>query len=391
MAFSPPETRLHSLDTLRILAIILVFFSHYTAITLHSPVGFLNRFAPMGVDLSFVLSGYLIADHIFRSVAAQTFDLKQFYLRRSLRILPAYFAVLFLYFCFPFLQEKPVTAPLWKFLTLTMNYGLENGGFSHIWSLCLEEHFYLLFPLIALFLLRKATPQFLMNTLIFLVLGAISLRFFLFINFVEPQQEIFSRFKTYNKYIYYPSITRLDGVVFGALIALAKNHHTAFWGKLTGIRHSDVTLLSGIAVLVLCSILERNQNLDMLEAGFSYTLHSLGCALLLLSALSPNCLLYKIRIPGAQTLAILSFSIYLVHKMTIYGSMRLLSGIPLFDESGAPFLLAAIAMTLLASWLLYRSIERPFLTLRDRLTQSRPLTPPASGEITPSSKPAASP
>lgn len=391
MAFSPPETRLHSLDTLRALAIVLVFFSHYMAITLHNPIGFLNRFGPMGVDLFFVLSGYLIADHIFRSLAAQTFDLKQFYLRRSLRILPAYFAVLFLYFCFPLLQEKPVTAPLWKFLTLTMNYGLENSGFSHIWSLCLEEHFYLLFPLLTLFFLRRATPGFLMNTLIFLVVAAIGLRLFLFINYVEPQQEIFSRFRNYNKYIYYPSITRLDGVVFGALIALVKNHHATFWGKLTGIRHSDVILFSGIIVLVLCSILERNPNLDILEAGFGYTLRSLGCALLLLSALSPNCLLYKIRIPGAQTLAILAFAIYLIHKMTIYGSLRLLSDIPLFDETGVPFLLAAIAMTLLASWLLHRGIERPFLTLRDKLTQNKPLTPAPSGELTPSSKPAASP
>lgn len=389
MSFAFPDKRLHSLDTLRALAIILVFFSHYVAITLHNPVGALNRFGLMGVDLFFVLSGYLIAHHIFKSVAAQTFDLKEFYLRRSLRILPAYYAVLLIYFCFPMLQEKPVIAPLWKYLTLTMNYGLESSGFSHIWSLCLEEHFYILFPLLALAFLTKAAPRHLMHTLVFLVFGALCLRLYLFINIVEAQPTAPLKSLAYNTYIYYPGITRLDGVIFGALVAFVRNYNTALWDKLTGIKRGDIHLLCGIAILALCSAIEQRQSLEFLDASAGYTLKSLGCTFLLLAALSRNCILYKIRIPGAETLAILSFAIYLIHKMTIYASLQLFSNTLGLDKTGVPFTVIATGVTLLAAWILYKGIEQPFLKLREKLTGTPDLAPAEAATL--NNKSAASP
>jgi peptidoglycan/LPS O-acetylase OafA/YrhL len=64
--------------------------------------------------------------------------------------------VVAIYFCFPAFHEKEALAPLWKFLTFCQNLGLDiqhTGTFSHAWSLCVEEHFYFILPIILIALL----------------------------------------------------------------------------------------------------------------------------------------------------------------------------------------------------------------------------------------------
>jgi hypothetical protein len=81
----------------------------------------------------------------------------EFYLKRSFRILPAFLAVLALYPFVPILREGTQPQPTWRFLTFTMNFGLDyrvTGAFTHAWSLCVEEHFDLVLPALVL-LLRK--------------------------------------------------------------------------------------------------------------------------------------------------------------------------------------------------------------------------------------------
>src|SRR6185295_2401640 len=102
-----------------------------------------------GVDLFFVLSGFLITRQLLAGMG-----MREFYLRRALRILPLYWTALVLYFAIPGFAERSGIAPLWKFLLFVQNIGLDaatEGAFSHAWSLCIEEHFYLvLCPLLAL-------------------------------------------------------------------------------------------------------------------------------------------------------------------------------------------------------------------------------------------------
>ena len=114
------------LDHLRALAIVLVFLFHYGLFEHPTWVESIGAFGWIGVDLFFVLSGYLIADQLFRSQARTgTIGLRTFYVRRAFRILPAYGAMVALYFLFPSIQERATIAPLWKFVTFTMNLGLD--------------------------------------------------------------------------------------------------------------------------------------------------------------------------------------------------------------------------------------------------------------------------
>jgi len=144
-------SRTNGLDTLRAIAIALVFMYHYRVFVSDEPTfGFASVLGWVGVDLFFVLSGYLIANQVFSGVArGHQLSPKLFYIRRGLRTLPAFWFVLALYFLFPAVMGGQPPPPLWRFLTFTQNLGLHGGtAFSHAWSLCIEEQFYLVLPLL---------------------------------------------------------------------------------------------------------------------------------------------------------------------------------------------------------------------------------------------------
>src|SRR5882672_4741282 len=152
------NSKLLGLDHLRTLAITLVFFYHYRIFQHPEWTESAGSFGWTGVDLFFVLSGYLIAGQLFHKIAqGKGNDMGEFYFKRFFRIIPAYLVVVALYFCLPAFREREALPPLWKFLTFTQNFGLDikhRGTFSHAWSLCIEEQFYLLLPLIMLISLR---------------------------------------------------------------------------------------------------------------------------------------------------------------------------------------------------------------------------------------------
>jgi peptidoglycan/LPS O-acetylase OafA/YrhL len=146
------------LDHLRAVAISYVFLFHYFILSGGQPKwlpGF-AKFGWTGVDLFFVLSGFLISSQLFDQIEkGQNISYKQFFLKRFFRIVPAFLVTVGLYFCIPFFRERESLPSLWKFLTFTQNIGLnlkDFGAFSHAWSLCVEEHFYLLLPLILIVL-----------------------------------------------------------------------------------------------------------------------------------------------------------------------------------------------------------------------------------------------
>src|SRR5476651_782411 len=97
---SSKSSRIHGLDTLRSIAIALVLMHHYMAVvSSKSTFGFLSEIGWAGVDLFFVLSGYLIGNQLLSSIAQKkNFSLKTFYIRRLLRTLPNYYVVLALFF-----------------------------------------------------------------------------------------------------------------------------------------------------------------------------------------------------------------------------------------------------------------------------------------------------
>ena len=147
------KARLPGLDLVRAMAISWVIVYHASIMSLvPNPELWFFQFGWIGVDLFFVLSGFLIASQILRPFAIKEKPAyAKFALRRLLRTVPAYAAMVLIYFKIPQFREQASIQPLWQFLTFTGNIFFVADApkaFSHVWSLCVEEQFYLLFPLV---------------------------------------------------------------------------------------------------------------------------------------------------------------------------------------------------------------------------------------------------
>lgn len=144
------------------MAITLVFIFHYLQYGHPEWIEPVGRFGWTGVDLFFVLSGFLIARQLLEALAKHQPKLLQtFFIKRFFRIIPAYVIIVSLYAVCPPLREREGLAPLWRYLTFTLNFGLDlrtTGTFTHSWSLCIEEQFYLVLPVVIL-LLHNAKPD----------------------------------------------------------------------------------------------------------------------------------------------------------------------------------------------------------------------------------------
>jgi peptidoglycan/LPS O-acetylase OafA/YrhL len=307
-------TRNPGLDTLRALAIVLVFMNHYMLFVSQRPTfGWLGEIGWAGVDLFFALSGYLIGNQILSALRRQQagsekFSLWRFYARRFLRTLPNFYVVLALYACWPLWRGVQELPPLWKFLTFTQNINLTPGtAFSHAWSLCVEEQFYVLLP--AVVLLLAACRKSLLWAWVAVagtLLAGMVIRSTLWLHHVAPADG--SGF-VYYKLIYYSSLCRFDELVCGVALALLRNYHADAWRRLTA--WGNVALASGIALLAWTCWLLLEDHYGYTMTVFGYPLLGLSFSLLLLAALSPGSLLQRWRVPGAASIALWSYAVYL--------------------------------------------------------------------------------
>ena len=167
---------LPQLDGLRTIAVSLVMFGHYTMINNHL-MNYDKMVAYSGVDLFFVLSGFLITSILIKNRNiinnSKSHILRQFYIRRFLRIFPLYYFIILigLVFIIPNVRQD-----LWWLLTYTSNILVAitngNGGnYTHLWSLSVEEQFYIFFPMLFL-IIPKTYIKNLFITLI--VIGLVS-------------------------------------------------------------------------------------------------------------------------------------------------------------------------------------------------------------------------
>ena len=359
MQLQSTSARLAGLDTLRALAIALVLMSHYQGFVSHAPTfGFVGKIGWAGVDLFFVLSGYLIGNQLLAPAArGDDLDLKTFFARRLLRTLPNYYAVLAVYLLLP---DSPIAgksmAPVWQFLTFTQNFGLNYGEtFTHSWSLCIEEQFYLVFPLAVLVLVGSERSPRLLWCALFAAIGiGMTVRGMAFLDGMDA----------FAAPVYYSSFSRFDELLPGVAIAMLKNFHPAAFARI--LRHGNALLVAGLAMsaAVLYGI-TNDVPTAFAASAFGFSLVAASFALLTCSALSPGSILNRARIPGAASLALWSYAIYLVHKPVFMSLQPEL--ISRRIDPGAPLTIAAVmAAGILGGWVLYRVIETPFMQLRAR-------------------------
>ena len=374
-------SRMPGLDLLRAVAIVWVMLFHsYIVGGIGKRFALLESYGWIGVDLFFVLSGYLIGSQLLKPLSrGEPLAFGNFYLRRSLRVLPAYLVVLALYFGVPGFREADGIQPLWQFLTYTVNLLIDyqhNKAFSHVWSLCVEEHFYLLFPLLAWWLMRHSSLAKFISVCVTMVLAGMAIRGYVWLHELAPAQNTSEFGARFIEGIYYPTYTRLDGLLAGVVLAAIQAFRPARWQQMQELANR-VLLPLGLLITAMAMWLFRDR-VGLLPSVIGYPLLSVGFALLVAAAAGTHGWLGRLRIPGVEWLALTSYSLYLIHKAMFH---LIESSLPqwLLEQGVLTFVIYAVA-ALLGGALLYYGAERPFLRLREQL-RHRKAVPVIADEI----------
>lgn len=299
------------LDALRALAILLVIPYHAGVLiplpSLWPVIG--NGW--IGVELFFVLSGFLIGSQLMHGLYRYGHvDWAGFYIKRALRILPCFLVVLGIYYAWPGFAERGTLASAWRYLSFSANLGpLAGKTFSHVWSLCVEEHFYLAMPIVAWAVHRwggRCAAPLLIG---FALLGGLILRAWLW------QHEIQGAGQKYLDTLYYPTYVHLDGLLVGVGLALIYTFRKRAWEHLV----ARPTWLFWGGCLALASGIALFPASRPTWAGSigSFTLIGLGFGSWTMAAMSPISWLSRQRIPGVATISSLAYTLYLTHKQMI--------------------------------------------------------------------------
>jgi peptidoglycan/LPS O-acetylase OafA/YrhL len=329
-----------------------------------------DRFGWIGVDLFFVLSGYLIGGQLLaplcgdgtpssREDGPRRINLGRFFARRALRILPAYFVVLAIYVFLPFWREYPEMFPLWKFLLSVQNLGLRGGtAFSHAWSLGVEDQFYLLLPLVLLLALRWRLAAIIIPCAI--VLGGFALRWFLAL---QNMTDTGVSFRGFQMWIYYATWTRLDPLVFGVALAAVEKFRPAWWQRLMNL--APWLSLPGLGLIAYALYLGETEEIAVATCIWQFPLIALGMAALLVCAVSPRLPFRRVKVPGAAFIASIAYSAYLIQKLVIHFVAQFCAsrGIALTSTAA---LIGVELCVYTAATILFFAVERPFLQLRHR-------------------------
>jgi peptidoglycan/LPS O-acetylase OafA/YrhL len=357
------RNRQPGLDLLRAIAIVLVVLYHAGLFGFVLPRD-VQRFGWIGVDLFFVLSGYLIAGQLLAGMArGRSPDLRRFYWRRALRILPAFLTIVAIYVFLPALREYPVMPPVWKFLTFTQNLGLRGGTtFSHAWSLCIESQFYLLLPFLLLAVARWRRGHWLVPCAIVLC-GLVIRGLIARANMSAPEPS----FAVWQKFIYYPTYARLDPLTMGVSLAAIEHFRPKWWSVLT--KTAKWIWIPGLVAIVFALVLAEDA-LSVTSCTLGFPLIALGFSALIICAVSAELPLSRVAIPGAAFLATVAYSVYLSHKLMIHCVLAF-GATHSIEETSLTGYFLMLATILAGGSALFFAVERPFLQMRQRYVKAR--------------------
>ncbi len=386
----PPGGHVAALDGIRGLAILLVMLTHFTLVhsgpILDRLVGTAGRFGWSGVDLFFVLSGFLITGILLDAKGSPNF-LRHFYARRALRIFPLYFAFLFLATllvpALPFAWTGlfPVgdwTKPLyWLYLSnfaITISPDVANDMLGPTWSLAIEEQFYLAWPLLVLVLSRRAL---LWTCGLGVVLSVAS-------------RTAFVTLGADRLWAYVLTPCRMDGLAIGCLVAIVLRD-----GSGTGVigRARELVrgarVLSTVAGLTILAIIAYHRTTGFLggpgQAVGHTVIAALFAGLLVMTLASPRAgwLTRFFTQRWLRTLGKYSYALYLFHMVIhrlvreyVYGleDFHTLMGSRLPGQ--LVFYAICTSLSLAAAWVSWHVLEKHFLRLK-RLFPTHPTTPVA--------------
>lgn len=349
-----------ALDGFRGIGILLVLVYHYSlsasAFDLDNWVTAIGTAGWSGVDMFFVLSGFLITGILYDAKGKEHY-FRNFYARRTLRIFPLYYFATLLVFAVDLIWRHDMLGgmnPLWFiFYVANFQLAIEGGGsfIDHFWSLAIEEQFYLFWPFVVLALSRAQ----LMAVAALLIVLSPLIRVLLVAQGVPELA------------VYTVTPARLDSLAMGALIAMLARGPE-------GVRpyfRLAVALGCAATLAFMILIIQRHEtdwkDPVMVTAGISLVIMIFGSGLILTLCLRP--LQALLELPILRWFGRYSYGIYVWHpiiNVLILHSPITASFGEMTQAKGALLLVTAFVCSLLVSVLSYKWLESPLLQLKHR-------------------------
>lgn len=391
-----------SIDGIRALSILLVlvyhtFFVFHLSHPTENITSMLNELGlgwawawngDKGVDVFFVMSGFLITGILLRQVRkAGKIDLKNFYWRRYLRLTPAYYFMLTVYW----LISGPNSEWVWaNFLYVNnfIDYGHQAAGWT--WSLAVEEQFYFIYPLILIAILKYAkSPSYVLIAMFFIsfiVRAAIvllddTIR-------TTPGSQVYLDDAYFNHFftVFYDNLhTRFGSLVVGALAAYYFHFHQEKLKQIANAKTGVLLTVVGLALVVFFMAFpvfstdyDQHQTFNIAYYIVNRNLFSLGIGFIIIAMLLQqhfiaNALRAFFSLPFWYPIASLSYSLYLIHLVVmivvIPAIINLTVMMPIqYPWSMGEILLYGFLVSSILSFvfaiLMYLFIEKPIMNLR---------------------------
>jgi peptidoglycan/LPS O-acetylase OafA/YrhL len=365
-----PTGRIPELDGLRGLAILLVIICHYVANAEHKQLGFwVHRalsgltFGWSGVDLFFVLSGFLIGGILVDARSAPHY-FRAFYMRRVHRILPVYYSWILIYAAvvcaglwllpgrLPFTTQDLKQVPIYLFFLQNLRLGMPPAvwiWFGVMWSLAVEEQFYLLAPP----LIRILSIHKLVVALTATVCIAPLLRFVVF-GYLSPG--------TYTSTMLMPC--RADTLAMGMLLAIAWR---AAWFRAFLVERrvllQDVLLVLTLGVGGLLWWFAHPLSFVTVIIGYTWLAFFYGCLLLVVLSQTQGWIAGVMRWKILRGLGTISYCVYVIHlTFNHLAHQILLHAEPqVYNAKGVGVTLLALVLTLAVASLSWRYFEKPLI------------------------------
>ncbi len=364
--------RIFGLDLMRAVAILMVVSSHVVWILPDLRSFFpelLSVFGALGVEIFFVLSGFLIGRILYNLFVQREFTVKTmfyFWIRRWFRTLPNYYFVLLVNIAILYYLGNSLPEHLWRYFFFVQNLFTEMPWFfPESWSLSIEEFAYIIGPLL-LYMFLYFLKCNISRQRLFLLVTLLILVMFLMTRFFYHHHETVRNMQHWNVNVKAIVLYRIDAIYYGVLAAYLSMVRPKLWFK---ARYGSFGL--GILIfLVMMAVLPIKRIYIETHPAFwnvwYFVILSLAIALTL-PLLATVQTAPKVVSKPITYISLLSYSMYLLHYSVVMQLLKFF--IPSEQFSGIDmvvYLMVYLLMVFLSSYLLYVCFEKPMMDLRDK-------------------------
>jgi peptidoglycan/LPS O-acetylase OafA/YrhL len=337
--------RIENLDLFRFIAIVSVIYLHvgHRFLAPYFPDRKMITIGKYGVEMFFVLSGFLIANLYYKNAVKK--NLVKFWLQRFFRTYPPYLIALIISYAAVLISKKQSFDI--GYIFFIQNFYSKIPFFLVSWSLCVEEHFYLLFPVLLLItqkIIRKV------NAVLFFWILLYLLPIFIRYKFGNIQNDSFGYYST-------ATIFKFDGIVLGCIIAYVINNFT-FNLK------SNYLISFLLFITFICLAYWQTSTPSLLKYSLGYSLLVINAGLLLCSFYYSKTFFIS-KLPVVRNIALMAYSLYLTHTLVINFCEIVFDK---FHISNIFFTFPlCIILAFIVGRIFYLLIEAPSITFRNKV------------------------